>query len=96
MSINFLLQSIKILYSQNYNDNELRMIYDFLKSLDNDELNTYNNTCTVLTYNSDLELYIEIIDSMLKIFEENEEYEKCVILKNKKQSSLDIMCYEKN
>jgi hypothetical protein len=75
----------------NYDEGELTMIYDFITSLDNDILNDYNNTCTILSYSNDLELYIEIIDSMISVFEGREEYEKCEKLKNKKDESLEIM-----
>jgi len=91
MSINFLLQATRIIHIGNYDDTEIRMIYDFLRNLDNCSLNDYFNTYTVLTYNNDLELYIEIVDKMIKILESTEEYEKCHILYNKKEESLDII-----
>ena len=54
-------------------------------------LNDYNNTCTILSYNNDLELYIEIVDSLILVFEDREEYEKCEKLKNKKDDSIEII-----
>ena len=50
----------------------------------------YYSTCTILSYENDLELFVEILDAMLKIMEENEEYEKCQVLQNKKQKCLDM------
>jgi hypothetical protein len=91
MSINFLLQAIRIIHIGNYNDTEIRMIYDFLRNLDNCILNDYFNTYTVLNYNNDLELYIEVVDKMIKILEYEEDYEKCHVLYNKKKESLDII-----
>jgi hypothetical protein len=91
MSINFLLQAVRIIHIGNYDDTEIRMIYDYLRNLDNASLIDYFNTYTVLQYNNDLEFCIEIIDKMIKIFENREEYEKCQILLNKKEESLDIM-----
>jgi hypothetical protein len=91
MNFNFLLQATRVLHVGNYDEGELTMIYDFITSLDNDILNDYNNTCTILSYNNDLELYIEIIDSLILVFEGREEYEKCEKLKNKKDDSLEIM-----
>ena len=91
MSINFLLQAIKIIHIGNYNDTEIKMIYDYLKNLDNVVLNNYFNSYSVLQYNNDLEFCIEIIDKMIKILEEKEEYEKCQVLLNKKIEALDIM-----
>jgi hypothetical protein len=59
-------------------------------AVDNEILNDYNNTCTILSYDNDLQLYVEILDSLILIFEEREEYEMCVILKNKKVESIKI------
>ena len=91
MSINFLLQATRIIHIGNYDDTEIRMIYDFLRNLDNSSLNDYFVTYTILSYNNDLELYVEVLDKMIKILETEEEYEKCDILLNKKKESEDIM-----
>jgi hypothetical protein len=91
MSLNFLLQAVKILHLGKYNDTEIETIYNYLINLDNMELNDYFNSNKVLQYNNDLDFCIEIIDKMIRIFEETEEYEKCQILLNKKEQSLDIM-----
>ena len=90
MTVNFLLQATRVLHVGNYDEDELKMIYDFMTTVDNEVLNEYNCTCTILSYNNDLELYIEILDVMLTIFEEREEYEKCDILKSKKEESINI------
>jgi hypothetical protein len=91
MSINFLLQAVRILHVGNYDDTEIRMIYDYLRNLDNVELNDYFNSYRVLQYNNDLDFCIEVIDKTIKVLEEKEEYEKCQVLLNKKEESLDIM-----
>jgi hypothetical protein len=91
MSINFLLQAIRIIHLGNYDDTEIRMIYDYLRNLDNVTLIAYFNTYSVIQYNNDLVFCVEVIDKMIKVLEEKEEYEKCQILLNKKEESLDIM-----
>lgn len=91
MSINFLLQCVRILHNGDFDDTEIRMIYDFLKNLDNSELISYFNTNSVLSYKNDLEFYIEVIDMLIKVLEEKEEYEKCIILRDKKEESVDII-----
>ena len=91
MSVSFLLQATRVLHVDNYDDDELTMIYNFVINLDNDILNDYNNTCTILSYDNDLELYIEIVDSLIVIFEEKEEYEKCELLLFKRQESVEII-----
>ena len=95
-SFSFLLQATRVLHIGNYDDEELKMIYGFVTYLDNDILNGYYNTCTLLTYYNDLELYIEIVEALIYIYEENEEYEKCIMLKNKKEESIKIMQFKNN
>lgn len=91
VSFNFLLQATRVLYVGNYDENELQMIYDFVVSLDENVLIDYHNTCTVLTYNNDLELYIEILEMLVKIYEQKEEYEKCNYLMKKINQSKIII-----
>ena len=91
MTFNFLIQATRVLDKGNFDEDELRMIYDFTRKLDNDTLIGYFNNCTILSYRNDLELYIEILDTLIDIFEESEEYEKCEILKKKKDQSLDLI-----
>lgn len=69
---------------------ELRMVTDYVLSLDNEILKDYFNTCTILSYDNDLDLYIEILDNLMKIYEKREEYETCEKLKIKKEESLLI------
>jgi hypothetical protein len=91
MTINFLLQSTKVLWGGLYDEEELRLIYGYVIHIDNEILNEYYNTCTIFTYENDLELYLEIVDALIKIFEEREEYEKCEILKKIKVESNKII-----
>ena len=91
MTVNFLLQATRVLNVGNYDDDELKMIYNFLTSIDNEVLNDYNMNCTILSYDSDLHLYIEILDAIILIYEEREEYEKCSVIKSKKEESIKIM-----
>ena len=93
-TITFLLQATRILHVGNYDEDELRMIYDFTTQLDNVVLNEYLNNTTILSYNNDLELYVEILQSLINIFEGREEYEKCQILIDKRTESTIIL--EKN
>ena len=42
-------------------------MFDYLTNLDNGVLNSYLSSSSVLQYNNDLELYIEVIDKLLKV-----------------------------
>ena len=94
MSVNFLLQATRVLSFNNYDEDELKMVYDFMISIDNEILNDYNMSCSIMIYNNDLELYFEVLDALINIFEDKEEYEKCQLLIDKKEESLIIL--EKN
>jgi hypothetical protein len=91
MNLTFLLQCTRVLNDGNYDNDELIMIYNFITAIDNEILNDYNNTCTILSYDNDLQLYIEILDRLISIFEDKEEYEHCEILKFKKDDALIII-----
>lgn len=95
MTINFLLRATRAIHSGEYDDSELNLIYDYIRRLDNETLIVYLNTCTVISYNNDLEFFIEIIDGLIKILEEKEEYEKCNKLLIRKQQSLEIIKLKK-
>lgn len=90
-SFNFLLQATRVLQVGNYYEDDLQMIYEFMTTIDNDTLYDYNSTCTILSYNNDLELYMEIVDVLISTYEEKEEYEKCKILLEKKNQSIKII-----
>ena len=90
MSISFLLQATRVLHVGNYDDNEVQMIYDYIRSIDNEMIFEYISNKTILSYENDLELLVEIIDRMIYILEEMEEYEKCLVLKNKKEQCIKI------
>ena len=62
MSFNFLIQATRVLNGNSFDEDELKMVTDYVLSLDNDILKDYFNTCTILSYDNDLELYIEILD----------------------------------
>ena len=83
MRYNFLLQTTMVFDYDNCNDEDLDMVYKFLLSIDNDTLNYYNSNCTITSYESDLDLFIEVLKITIEIFEDREEYEKCQLLKDK-------------
>ena len=91
MSFNFLIQATRVLQINNYDDKEVKMVYDYAVSLDNEILNDYFNNYNVLGYENDLILFIDIVESLISIFEELEEYEKCYVLKKKKEECIEII-----
>ena len=69
---------------------ELDLITNFILNTDEEMLYDFNNTCTFTTYDCDLDLYLEIIDVLIKIYEDTESYEVCEMLKNKKLDTITI------
>jgi len=86
-----LLKATRILQVDNYHDNDLEMIYNYVISIDYETLIDYNNNRTILIYDNDLEFYIEIIDVLTQALIDIEDYEKCQVLKYKKEECLTIM-----
>jgi hypothetical protein len=80
-----------ILKQENYNDDELRMIYDYLLFLDYEILFSYFMNNTIHGYDNDLCVYIEVIGETIKKFELTEEYEKCCKLKLKREEAIKII-----
>ena len=91
LSVNFLLQSTRILHVGNYNEDELEMIYKFISKVDKSLLIHYLTSKTILSYDSDLELCLEIVIALVGIYEDREEYEKCIILTKKKNKIIKIL-----
>jgi len=91
LKLNFLLQATRILHVGNYDEDELNMIFNFISTVDNSILFSYNESKTILSYTSDLELYVEIVDTLINIYVEREVYENCQILMNKKEQSIKIL-----
>jgi hypothetical protein len=91
ISINFLLQTTRVLHVGNYNDEELEMIYNFISKVDKTILFHYLSSKTILSYDSDLELCLEVVNTLISIYEDKEEYEKCVTLTNKKDKIINIL-----
>lgn len=96
MSFNFLLQATRVLHINEYDEMELKIIYEYITSLETDTFFNYLNKCTVIGYTNDLELYIDIVNAMIMIFEENEEYEKCQMLKLKREECEELLIKFKN
>jgi hypothetical protein len=86
----FLLQTTVVLHDNEYSEYELNMIYNFITLVDDDILVDYKHSNTIPDYKNDLELFIDIVDKLIKIFERTEEYDKCLLLKNKKEESMKI------
>lgn len=80
----FLMQAIKILYSNNQINEEINLTYNFVILTEIDTLKKYNKKCIISLYENNLELFIDIIDKLIILYENDEDYEKCLKLLDKK------------
>jgi hypothetical protein len=91
ISFSLLLQSIKVLDVNNHTEEDLEMVYQILSSIDNKTLIHYYNNNSIFIYDNDLDLFIEIIKIVIKIFEDKEAFERCHVLKTKYDMALNII-----
>lgn len=96
LSYRFILQATRILSFGKHSESDLKLVYDYVISLDNQILNEYVYITTIASYQNDLILYIEIVETLMSIYEESEEYEKCFVLKKKKDEAEKIINKNKN
>ncbi len=81
--LNYLLEALKILHTEEKNEMNMNLLYEYILLTDIDTLKIYKKEQTI-TPNNDLDIFMEIIDSVIEYYEINEEYERCDRLKNKK------------
>jgi len=86
----FLLQSAKLIKSGHYNEKDIEFINELVLSIDNNILNGYNKSTSLIILGNDLDFYIKLLNFLIKHYESVEDYEKCQILKNKLDESLKI------
>ncbi len=91
LSFKYILQASRVLDEQIYTEKDLKDIFLFLIDIDNYELNEYILNRTVVTYEHDLEVYMLILEKVLKIYENQENYEYCHILKMKLDECNEII-----
>lgn len=90
MNLYFIMQVIRLFQTKNYTEDELRMAYDYLLTIDNDVLIMYISNI------EDIEMYLLALDLVLKIYEKREEYEKCYLIKKKSDLAREIINNEIN
>ena len=90
MNFNFLIQATRVLNQNDIDEAELELITNFILIVDEEILYEYSSTCTLVSYDTDLDLYFEILEILLKIYEEKEEYEVCEKIKNKIDDAIII------
>lgn len=91
MSFDYLMQAVKSLYDNNPSEYELNVAYEYILISSEETLSTYKERCSILSFNNDLELFIELTKKLIKIYEDMEEFERCSRLKKKMELSKEIL-----
>lgn len=79
----FLLHSARLIQLGRYDEDDVNFVNELVLSIDNDLLIFYNNNSTIPQLGNDLKIYIKIIKFLMNYYEDTEEYEKCIELRNK-------------
>lgn len=85
MDINFLLESVKIMNKKTQTDDEANTVFVYIISTELEELKEYKRKNTIISFENDLELFINVIDKLLLYYEVSEEFERCDCLYNRKK-----------
>ena len=80
----FLLQISELIKSNDFDDDDLRMIFLFTTSVDKSILIHYYYSSGIPPFDNDLDRYDELISDLLSIYDEREDYEKCGELKTQR------------
>lgn len=76
-SFEYIIQAAKLIQSGGYKDDELEFVHHLVLAIDNETLIIYHNSCNLIGYENDLDLYHDLLRALIMLFEESEEYEKC-------------------
>jgi DNA-directed RNA polymerase beta' subunit len=82
----FLSSAIKMLYANAYSETDLNLIYRTVISYNNSDVEMLLSQKSTLSYINNLEILSELIIKLIDIFEEREDYDKCIVLKNVEES----------
>lgn len=88
--INYIIHALKILHTEEKNEMNMNFLYEYVLLTDIDTLKLYKEEKTIIP-NSDLEIFIDIIDSLILYNENVEDYERCHRLKIKKLECQKIL-----
>jgi hypothetical protein len=80
----YLLQAVKVLHTGNNNSYELNTVYEWILVVDDETILHYKKINTVVSFDSDFDLFVDLIDYLIGIYEKIEDYERCEKLLNKK------------
>lgn len=85
ISLNFIVHSKKLLETKDYDEKDLDLISEYLLDIDINTLIMYNSTQTFLNNENDLGFYLSVLNLALFANENEERYEYCLRLHNKKK-----------
>lgn len=90
-NFNFLLHSARLIQLGRYDNDDIDFLFEIVLSIDNDLILFYNNHTTIPQIGRDLKVYVKIVKFLMQHFEDNEEYEKCITLRDKLTQTAEII-----
>lgn len=91
MSFDYLMQAVKTLYESTHNENDLNITYEYVLLAEDETLKMYKERNSILSFDNDLELFMELTKKLISIYEGMEEYEKCSRLNNKLKHCAELI-----
>lgn len=80
----YLIQAVKVIHANDNSEFEINTVYEWVLIVENETILRYKNRNSIVSFDNDLDVFIELIDYLIKLFEKTEEYEKCARLLNRK------------
>lgn len=89
-TFSFLLQTARLINTNRATESDFNFVTELLLSFDDDLILKYKSTTSVSKIGNDYSFYLKLCNFLINYFEENEEYEKCEIIKQKIMKSETI------
>lgn len=82
-TFSYLLQSARLISTNKATEDDYEFITELALSIEDDLLLKYTTTITIPKLGHDCKLFLKLCNFLLRHYEENEEYEKCIPIKDK-------------
>jgi hypothetical protein len=82
-TFSYLLQSARLISTNKATEDDYEIITEIALSVEDDLLLKYTTTITIPKLGHDYKLFLKLCSFLLRHYEENEEYEKCSLIKEK-------------
>jgi len=82
-TFSYLLQSARLISGNKATEEDYEFITELMLSVEDELILKYYSTVTIPKIGLDYNLFVKLCRYLLKHYEENEQYEKCILIKDK-------------